>query len=97
MARAVGTRNYRQCKIYHMKMVKNFQDIEYIIEGLYEREEGLKEKIQQLNQNEPVQQLQECGKINKMDDRPTDLEYMREEVLPLNALNLNPSELGSVQ
>lgn len=80
-----------------MKMVKNFQDIEHIIEGLYEREEGLKEKVQQLNQNESVQQLQECGKINKIDDRPTDLEYMREEVLPLNALNLNSSKLGSVQ
>ena len=78
-------------------MVKNFQDIEHIIEGLYEREEGLKEKVQQLNQNESVQQLQEYGKINKMDDRPTDLEYMREEVLPVNALNLNPSKLGSVQ
>lgn len=48
MARYVETRNYRQCKIYHSKMVRQYQKIEHIIEALYESEEGLKEKVEKI-------------------------------------------------
>ena len=70
MATQVKSRNFRQCKIFHEKLIKQHKDVESIISDLYKMNRNLLELVEKQEEIGNVEILQKDEKIedekNKM-------------------------------